>query len=146
MSKTKIKLKIHAPLDFVFRLVSDVKHFSRAVDDISKIEYLSKQQKGKGTIFRETRNMNGESVENVLEITEFVPNKKVRFVSESQGTTWDSVYIAVDKGKYTLLILVMRAKTQKLSAKLQNLLIKPIIKKAIKKDLDAVKEYCEKKN
>lgn len=61
MTKTKIKQKIHASPEFVFRMVSNVKYSSGAINDITRIEYLSKHQKGEGTIFREIRNMNGKT-------------------------------------------------------------------------------------
>ncbi len=82
MSRMTIKRTIHAPVDLVFRTVSDINNFSKAIPHIVSAEILSDTKSGVGTRFRETRLMNGKEATTELEVTEFVDNDRVRIVAE----------------------------------------------------------------
>ena len=144
MSEITVTRTINAPLDFVFDTVSDIKSFSKAIEDIIHVEFLSNRQAGVGTKFRETRILNGREVSSDLEVIEFVENDHIRLVSEAGGTTWDSVFTVTQQNGDTLLKLQMEARPHKLMAKLATPMMKYFIKNALEKDMDAVKTYCEK--
>lgn len=144
MSRIKITKTINAPVGFVFRTISDIQKFSEAVPDIINIEMLSNNTSGVGTRFRETRLMNGKEVSTELEVTEYEENKLIRLFADSHGTVWDSLFRVKERGGKTELVLVMEANAYKLMPKLINLLMKKIMKRAIEKDMDAVKQFCEK--
>ena len=144
MSRMTIKRTIHAPVDLVFKTVSDINNFSRAVPHIVSAEILSDTKSGVGTRFRETRLMNGKEATTVLEVTEFVENDRVRMVADSHGTDWDSLFTVKPAGESTDLELTMDARAHKLLPKLMNPLIKGMVQKAVEKDMDAVKAYCER--
>lgn len=76
---------INAPIELVFSRISDVQNFAEVSEDIIDIEFLSETTSGVGTRFRETRNMNGRTATTDLELTEFVENERVRFVSAAGG-------------------------------------------------------------
>ncbi len=139
-----VKRTIHAPVDLVFKTVSDINNFSKAVPHIVSAEILSDTKSGVGTRFRETRLMNGKEAKTVLEVTEFVENGRVRMVADSHGTVWDSLFTVKPAGESTDLELMMDARAHKLLPKIINPLIKGMIQKAVEKDLDAVKTYCER--
>lgn len=143
MSLYNSSVIINAPKELVFRTVSDISSFSEAVPDIVEVEFLTKQQSGAGTRFRETREMRGKKATTELEVTEFVENEHVRLVSEAGGTVWDSVFRVMDKNGNTELTLQMEARPKNIIARMMNVFIKGMISKALDKDMAAVKNYCE---
>lgn len=146
MSRTVITRAINAPVSTVFHTVADAGSFSEAIPHIVKVEVTSEVTSGVGTRFRETRLMNGREATTELEITEYVENERIRIVTDSHGTVWDTVFTVRgrDNGTQTELTMVMDARPHKLSAKLMNPLIKGMVKKALEQDMDSVKSYCEK--
>ena len=78
-----------------------------------------------------------------MEVTEFSNNDHIRLVSDAGGTTWDSLFTVQEQNGHTLLKLQMEARPHKLLAKLVTPLMKRFVKKAIEKDMNAVKAYCE---
>ncbi|MGH7490826.1 MAG: SRPBCC family protein [bacterium] len=144
MSSMIVTRTINAPVDAVFKTVSDINQFSRAVPGIVKVEFLSDVKSGVGTRFRETRLMKGKEASTELEVTEFVENDRIRMVADSHGTVWDSLFEVKPKNGQTSLMLTMDAKTDKLIPKIINLMIGGMIKKAVENDMDAVKAYCER--
>ncbi len=143
MSSTVVTKAIAAPVDVVFKTVADINQFSRAVPHIVNVEFLSPVKSGVGTRFRETRVMHGKNENTELEITEFVENNRVRYVADSHGTVWDTVFTVEPDRDYTLLTMTMDAKAKKLIAKIMNPLIRGMVKKAVEQDMDAVKNFCE---
>ena len=134
---------IAAPTERVFSTVADIANFSKAVPHIVRVDFLSEQRVGVGTRFRETRLMNGREASTELEVTEYIEGERIRLVSDSQGTVWDSVFTVVPRAEGCELTLVMEARPYKLLAKLTTPLLKGFIAKALEKDMDAVKAWCE---
>ena len=143
MSRTIVTRRIEAPVDRVFETVSDIGNFSKAISGIVNVEFMSEQRLGVGTRFKETRLMNGREAMVELEVTEFARNDHVRLVSDTHGTVWDTVFRVSDVGGATELVMTMDANAYKLLPKLMNPLIKGMIKKAVEKDMDSVKTFCE---
>lgn len=143
MTRTEVRRTIDAPLDEVFRTVSSIERFSEAVPDIVDVEILSETTDGVGTRFRETRLMGGSEAKTEIEVTEYEPNDRVRLVSDSHGTEWDSVFTVRELSGGTELTLVMEARPHTLFAKAAVPLMQGMVKKALEKDMDAVKAYCE---
>ena len=144
MPKRSTSRMIGAPVDVVFRAVTDVEKFSEKNPDIVKIEMLTEQKSGVGTRFRETRRMKNREGTTELECTEYVENEKVRFVTDQGGTVWDSIYWTKPTEGGTELVLEMDARPHKLMAKIVVPMILGMISKAVEKDMDAVKAYCER--
>lgn len=145
MQKRSSKRIINAPVDIVFRALTDIENFPEKNPDIVKVEMLTEQKSGVGSRFRETRRMKNSEGSTELECTEYVANEKVRFVADQGGVIWDSVFFtsAVDGG--TELVLEMDARPYKLMPRLMLPLILGMISKAVEADMDAVKSYCERK-
>jgi len=144
VSVTTVVRTIHAPVERVFEAVSDPSRFAEIADDVTRIEFLSDQREGVGTKFRETREMRGKEQQATLKITEMVQNDSVRFISDEHGTVWDSVFRLRPVGAGTELTLTMEARAHQLLPKLLNPLIKGMIAKALAKDMDSVKTWCQK--
>lgn len=145
MSRIDLSRSIDAPIDRVFRTVADVTQLSKALPHIVNIEFLTETTAGVGTRFRETRLMNGRKAATVLEVAELVENDRVRFVADNYGSIWDSLFTVCPEGNGTLLTMTMEAKSYKLLSRIMNALTKGMITKAVGRDLDAVKAYCEGK-
>jgi len=144
MSKIRITRTINASVETVFQTIADIRNFSKAVPEIVDIEFLSASRSGVGTRFKETRKMNGKEAVEELEVTEYVENDHIRIVADSHGTVWDSLFTVKKSGDHTELTLVMEAKAYKFLPKLMTPIMRYFIKKAIAKDMAAVKDYCEK--
>ena len=107
------------------------------------MEFLSDSHSGKGTRFRETRLMRGKRSSVDLEVTEYEPDARVRFVSDTHGTTWDTVFIVTPDGRGSVLAMTMDATGHGILPRIVNVLIQGTVRRAIEGDLDAVKAYCE---
>ncbi|MEM7361282.1 MAG: SRPBCC family protein [Pseudomonadota bacterium] len=143
MSQTKVSRVIDAPIVSVFKVIADCSQYAIAVPHILETEILSDTKSGVGTRFRETRDMNGRQATTEIEISELEENRLIRFMSDSGGTTWDSLYTFSEEQGQTSMTLVMEARPYKLLARLFNPLIKGMVQKALESDMDAVKQYCE---
>lgn len=146
MSSITVIKQINAPKELVFKTVSDIRNFSKAVPEIVNVDFLTTREYGVGTKFKETRNINGREVSTDLEVTEFEENEYIRIVSDTMGTLWDSTFTVKEKEGGTELILTMDANAYKLLPKLINPFMKGMMQKALEKDMVAVKNYCEREN
>ena len=143
MTRTELGRTIDASIGVVFSTIADISNYSRAVPHIEHVEFLSEARTGVGARFRETRLMGGRKASTVLEVTEYVPDERVRFVSDQGGTIWDTTFTVEEDGDGTRLAMVMEARPYKLVSRLVTPLMKGVVAKAIAADLDAVKAYAE---
>ena len=145
MIRTELSRTIDAPIGVVFTTIADISNFSKAVPHIEHVEFLSEVKTGVGARFRETRLMGKRKASTVLEVTEYVPDERVRFVSDQGGTIWDTTFTVQPgaDGRGTRLDMVMEARPYKLIARLVTPLMKGVVAKAIAEDLDATKAYAE---
>ena len=146
MTRTELSRTIDAPPRVVFSTISDISIFSEAVPHIEHVEFLSETRTGVGARFRETRVVGGRKATTVLEVTEYVPDERVRFVSDQGGTIWDTVFTVAPgpDGRGTRLVMVMEARPHRLLAKFVTPLMKGVVAKAVAADLDAMKAYAER--
>jgi hypothetical protein len=134
---------INAPIDLIFKSISDISNLPKTNRDIVNIEFISDIKSGVGTRFIETRLMNGKESKTELEITELVENEHIRVVADSHGTVWDSVFTVKSSGDQVVLKLAMDARAHKLLPRLLNPLMKGLYKNGLEKHMDAVKTFCE---
>lgn len=144
MPQRSTKRRIAAPVDVVFRAITDIEKFPEKNPAIVKVEILSDRKSGIGTRFRETRRMKDKENSTVLECTEYVENERVRFVADEGGTIWDSVFTTSSVDQGTELTLEMDARPYKFLSRLVVPMIIGMISKAVEEDMDQVKEYCER--
>lgn len=88
--------------------------------------------------------MNGRLATVELEVAEYEENRRVRFVSDAGGTIWDTIFMTTAAPGGTNMKMVMEAKPYRVLAKLANPFMRGLIRKAVERDMDAVKAYCEK--
>ncbi len=145
MTRTTVRTTILAPVDAVFSTIADPVNYTKAVPQITKVEFFTELRSGVGTRFRETREMRGREASTELEVTEYVKDERVRMVSDAGGTIWDSVFTLTptEDGRGTRLDLVMEARPQRLLARFFVPLTKGVVAKAVAGDMEAVKAYIE---
>lgn len=145
MGRITVTRQVTAPVERVFDAVAHIENFKEAVPDIVGVEFLSDTKRGVGTRFRETRQMGKRTATVELEVTEYVANEHIRIVSDAGGTIWDTTFRVQAAGAGRAeLSMVMDDKAYRLLAKLMNPMIRPMVRKAVERDLDAVKTYCER--
>ena len=145
MRRTELSRTVDAPAGVVFSTVADISNFSKAVPHIEHVEFLSEARTGVGARFRETRLMGSRKATTELEVTEYVQDERVRFVSDAGGTIWDTTFTVEPDpdGRGTRVTMVMEARPHRLLARLVTPLMRSVVAKAIAEDLDAVKVYAE---
>lgn len=146
MKPIHISRTIAAPLDLVFQTISDVRNFRDAVPHITRVEFLSDQQVGAGTRFRETRSTNGREQTVELEVAEYTENDRVRMISDAGGTIWDTLFTVSKETDKVSLEMQMDIKPHTLFARIVTPLIRGMVVKAVESDMDSVKLFCESKH
>jgi len=144
MPESSTSLQIKAPVETVFAAITDIENFPGRSGAIIKVEFLGETKHGVGTKFRETRKMGKKEATAVLEITEYVENQRVRFVSDEGGTIWDTVFEVSSAGTGTQLDLRMDARPYKFFSKIVTPLIIRMIGKFVLKDMEELKAWCER--
>lgn len=135
---------VRAPIDCVFSTLARIENFSKAVPGITDIEFLTDQQYGVGTRFRETRVMNGREAKAVLEVVELDENRMIRLVSDEGGAVWDTVFQVEPAGDDgTRMIMNMDARPHTFMARLITPMIIKMVGKFVQADMDSVTQYCE---
>ncbi len=137
--------KIKAPIGIVFKTLATIEEFSKAVPGIVDVEFLSETHYGVGTRFRETRMMNGKEAKASLEVTELVENEHLRIVSDEGGTIWDTIFgVKQQEDGIVEMTLQMDARPHNFFAKILTPMIINMVGSFVEKDMDSVKQYCEK--
>ena len=136
---------IEAPLNRVFQTISDARNFCKAIPHITKVEFISEQEVGVGTRFRETRIMNGRTESVELEVTEYVENDRIRLVSDAGGTIWDTVFTVAETSEGVDMKMNMDVTPHTFLARIMNVLIQRMVVKGVESDMDSVKQFCESK-
>lgn len=127
----------------VFDAVAHIETFQMIQPGIVAIEFLTESRQGLGTRFRETRLMGNRRATTTLEVTEYDPPKAVRLVADEGGTIWDTLFSVEPKEDGSVLSMTMEARPHTTKAKAVTPLIKPMIARAVGKDMDQVKAWCE---
>ncbi len=143
MAYVDLSLFIAAPVETVFDAIAHPENFERVAPQLKRIEFLSETRRGTGTSFRETRVMKGRETVTQLEITEYAENDRVRMVTDSHGTVWDTLFTVAPDGDGTRLTLSMDARPHVWSQKLMVPLIRKMVARAVEDDMQGVKSWCE---
>lgn len=143
MTQVRVSETIAAPIDVVFRAVSDIENLPNTNPDVVGVDFLSEQRSGVGTRFRETRKMGSKEHVTELHVTEHVENERVRMVADNPGTCWDTVFTVSPDAEATRLEITMDARAKKLLPKLLNPIFKGMFRKGMQKHIGAIAAWCE---
>lgn len=135
---------IQSQPEVVFRTVADIRQFSKAVPGIIRHEFLSGIPYGMGARFSQTRVMNGKETTTELEVVEFIENSRIRLIADDgHGTLWDTVFSVEARGVGSSLSMVMETRSRHWIARVFVFLILGMVRRAVQRDMDSVREYCE---
>jgi ribosome-associated toxin RatA of RatAB toxin-antitoxin module len=137
-----VKKLIEAEVGEVFDAVADVAGTPEWVPDVERIEFLGEQRSGVGTRFRETRLSRGKPMETDLEITE-LEETRVRMVTDSHGTVWDTLFDVWPVGEAAELSMQMAARPHKLMSRILNPLMSGMFRRGMESHLEVVAARCE---
>ncbi len=143
MTTITVERSVQAPAEAVFAAVAEVEDLPEIVPEVTDIEFLTEATAGVGTRFVETRRQAGRDFVTELELTEHEPPRRVRMVAENRGTVWDTLFEVQDRGDGVLLRATMEARAEKMTTRLRNKAMAPLLRKATKAHLDAVKAHLE---
>ena len=134
---------IQASPETVFHAVSDIESFPRIQPEVLSVEFLTESRSGLGTRFLETRQHGEKEMVTELEVTEFVDNEKVRMVTDSHGTIWDTVFLIRPEGARTDLEIRMDARPHEPVSKITTRLFAGMFRSGMESYADLLKDHCE---
>lgn len=143
MAIETVSREIAAPIQDVFKTITDIERYPELLPSVSGIEFIGEQRHGAGTRFHETRFASGRDGTSAVEVTGFVEGESITLRDEHMASTWSRTYTVTDQGGATLLTLGVQAEARKLVARLTMTLGIRGYRKNLEKDLDAIKAYCE---
>lgn len=144
-----IREEFAAPPARVFAAATDLDAARKWMPNLVSLETLSPGPFGKGTKFRETRKMFGRDATEYFEVTGYEPGKQVEFfVDGTKGSSrrgqYRFRYAFTPSGKGTTVTLDGEISGMgKVGEFIGRLLMGPVMKKAIAKDLAAMRRYVE---
>jgi hypothetical protein len=143
MASLTVVRTIHSPASTVFETIADPRGYAQAIDGVTNLEILPGPASGAGLRFRQSRTLSGRSGTMDFEVTEYVPDARVRIVNETHGTVWDSMFTMEPSAGGTTLRMRMDARPGRLLARLMMPIVMRMIRKAVEGDMDAVKTFSE---
>jgi len=143
MTMIAVQREIDAPVETVFRAVTEIERFPDIQPDVLAIEFLTESRSGVGTRFRETRRQGKNEMITELEVTEFDPPQRARMVTDSHGTIWDTVFLVRPSGGKSELVIEMDARPHTLLTKIMTPIMKGMFRKGMEEYIDLLREHCE---
>ncbi len=139
-----VESSIAALPDRVFDALVDIERFPETSPDCVSIRFLGEQRRGVGTRFVETRRAGKGTQDFELELTECDPvARTARFVNETHGTLWDTTMRVVPEGQGSRVSFAMDAHTDSRVQSVIFRLMKGVFRKAMNKQVAALKAWCE---
>ena len=142
-----VNCHVNAPVERVFANASNFAEVANYIDDITKTEMLTDGPVGVGTRFKETRVMFKRECTEVMEITEFEPNKRYVLHADSHGCLYITTFTFTPEGDGTKVTMDFRSEAHGLMAKLMTPLAKMMTKtliKCVEKDMACLKAHSER--
>ncbi|MEM6331460.1 MAG: SRPBCC family protein [Planctomycetota bacterium] len=146
MADLSLTQTIHAPLERVFQLATDLPRAAEHISGVDRIELLTDGPIGAGTRWRETRTMMGRQATEELEITAFDPPRGYTAECDSCGCHFVSTFAMAEVEGGTEVRLTLATTAQSMVAKLMSplsALTMGAAKKAIEQDLIDLKQAAE---
>lgn len=144
MGRIETARLIAAPVERVFDVVAHAENFREAVPEIVGVEFLTEASRGAGARFRETRRRGGGQASVELEVVSYERNDRVTIVAVAAGTIWSTSFQVTARGDATELRVLLEDRPNRLLGRLMAALVRPMVRRAVARDLDAVQVFCER--
>jgi hypothetical protein len=147
MAKLQITRQINAPPERVFEVFTDFANAASNIKQIKKLEVLTSSEIGKGTRFKETREMMGHTATEEMEITDFQPLKTYSVGCNTCGCSYLSRFDFAPENGGTRVDMTFEGKPLTFFAKLMSPLawmMMRAMKKCMDGDMDDLKAVAER--
>lgn len=137
---------VHASIDRVFEVFTDLQGSLSRCKGITKIEMVTTGPIEKGTIYKETRQVYSRESTETLEFTEFDPPSRWTITGVSCGARFTSSFDLQPEGDGTRVIVSTSLKPLNPAAWLMSLLaplLNGTMKRAINQDLDTLASLAD---
>jgi carbon monoxide dehydrogenase subunit G len=145
MKPVTVSATIAADPDRVYEAIVDIERLTETSPATLSVTFLSEKRSGPGTRYRETRRMGKTSRDFDLELAECDAQRRTaRFISEMEGTVWDTTMKVLPSGGGSYVEFTMAAQT---TSKLKSLLfsgMRPMFRKGMTRQVEGLKTYCER--
>ncbi len=149
MGDVKCEVSIHAPVDEVFRRLTDFGSLAEIVSGITKVDVLTEGPTAIGTRFCETRVIFGKTATETMEVTAMEAPRMIELSAESCGNHYRTVHTFEPTGEgETLVKLNMHSTPMTTGAKIMGAVMTPLMKgtmrKLLENDMADLKRACER--
>lgn len=138
---------VHAPIESVFAVVSDIPNAAGTISGINSIEMLTEGPVGVGTRWREERTFLGKAATETMWITEWHPPTRYAVEARSHGTHYLTTMQLEEIGQHeTRVSLSMLAEPETMVSRVFMVLFAGMKKQVIRcfaEDLRDIKRACE---
>lgn len=142
MKPLVVSKKIHATADEIFEIIAHIEVAAGINPKIKRFLILTDQKRGVGTKFIETRKLGKREFTMEFKVTEYNAAQAVRLISiDRSETTWDSLYELDESDDITNITLTMHCIPITFTMKLMWPLMKILMSRSIKADLDCFAEH-----
>ena len=141
---------VDAPPEVVFQVATDLESMGEWMPNFVSIEKLTEGDVGAGTQFRETRKMFGKAASEHFEVTHYEPPHRMDlYVDGSKGASKKGEFrfrhTFEPEGNGTRMTIYGQIDGMGRMMKLMGRMFVGMFKKAIAKDMKALKAYAEKR-
>ena len=147
MKQYECCVEIAAPIERVFALCTDFEHLPQFIPTIIRVEMVTPGPTAVGTQFRETRRMFHREATEVMTVTSLTPDREVSLTATSCGVRYDSQFLfePIDSGTEVTLKMGITAHTAyaKIMGRLMSFLMKGMMVKMLRQDLECVRKRAE---
>ncbi len=138
---------VHAPIESVFGVVSDIANTATTISGINSIEMLTDGPVGEGTKWRETRTFLGKKATEEMWIVDWHPPTRYTVEARNHGMHYLTTVALEEIGQHeTRVTYSMLAEPETLVSKVMCIAfagMKGQVTKAFNADLQDIKQVCE---
>lgn len=139
-------VRIAAPADAAFRVLSELERQPERFEEVQSMEYLSEGGfTGVGTRIREVRAMSGgQTLATELEVIEYDPEARViRMVADTHGTIWDTRMSVAEEEGGCRVTFAMDARGQTWLKRAMNVVMQGFFRRGIREHLKHLRTLLE---
>ncbi|WNS75341.1 SRPBCC family protein [Bacillus sp. DTU_2020_1000418_1_SI_GHA_SEK_038] len=145
MADFRSSVIIHKPISEVFHYMASMENVPELMPNVVKMEKLTEGPIGKGTRFKESRSVRGNTVNADIEMIQYIQDQAFTTRSNSNGLITEYAYAFHEIEEGTQVEMDAFVKTSGLRMKLTKRLIVKMIKREDGFQLEYLKEMLEGK-
>ena len=148
MANITVSTHVSKPIDQVFKIYTEIEKAAERIPDITALEKLTEGPFGEGTRWRETRLMFKKEATEEMWVTGFAPPNRYTVEAESHGMRYSTLFDFTAEGDGTKVTWAFSGKALTFGAKIMapifNVLMKGTMVKCMRRDLEALRDVCER--